>query len=97
MLTASTDTRCTTEPIRCANHTQLPLGFRPEWIRLPKPSTLCPWTGLSRTKMWDIIAAGHAKTVCLRRKGAAKGARLVHLESLLNYLEGLAEVLGDKS
>lgn len=45
--------------------------------------------------MWDIIAAGHAKTVCLRRKGAAKGARLVHLESLLNYLEGLAEVLGD--
>ena len=90
---ASNNTRGTTEPIRAADNSQLPPGFRPEFIRLPKPSTLCPWTGLSRTKMWTILEGGKIKTVCLRRPGAAKGARLVHLESLLEYLHSQAEYL----
>ena len=89
-----TNTGGTAEEIRVADNSQLPAGFRPEFIRLPKPSTLCPWTGLSRSKMWQVLEGGHVKTVCLRRPGAAKGARLVHLESLLSYLHGQAETLG---
>ncbi len=92
--TTHTNTGSTTEPIRGADYTQLPPGFRPEFIRLPKPSTLCPWTGLSRTKMWELLENTNIKTVCLRRPGAAKGARLVHLQSLLEYLHGKAESLG---
>jgi hypothetical protein len=84
----------TVEPIRGADHTQLPPGFRPEFIRLPKPSTLCPWTGLSRTRMWQLLEGSNIKTVCLRKPGAAKGARLVHLHSLLEYLHSQAETLG---
>jgi hypothetical protein len=84
----------TVEPIHGADHTQLPPKFRPEFIRLPKPSTLCAWTGLSRTKMWELLESSDIKTVCLRRPGAIKGARLVHLESLLNYLYKHAETLG---
>jgi hypothetical protein len=63
---------------------------RPEWIRLPKPGTLCPWTGLSRTKLWELIATGKVRSVCLRKEGAKKGARLVLLASLLSHLEALA-------
>lgn len=66
---------------------------KPEFIRLPRPGTLCPWTGLSRSKMWEVLQLGKVKTVCLRKPGAAKGARLIHLASLLDYLYGLAETL----
>jgi hypothetical protein len=44
--------------------------------------------------MWQLLETAPIKTVCLRRPGAAKGARLVHLESLLTYLHGQAETLG---
>jgi len=64
---------------------------KPEFIRLPKAGTLCPFTGLSRTKLWEILCTRKVKTVCLRRPGALKGARLVHLQSLLDYLYSLAE------
>lgn len=94
MTNTSNNTGGTVEPIRAADHTQLPPGFRPEFIRLPKPSTLCPWTGLSRTKMWQLLEGSNIKTVCLRRPGAAKGARLVHLQSLLDYLHANVETLG---
>jgi hypothetical protein len=63
----------------------------PEFIRLPKPGTTCDWTGLSRSKMWEIIQTGKVKTVSLRPPGAAKGARLVHLASLVTYLHSRAE------
>lgn len=66
---------------------------KPEFLRLPKSGTLCPWTGLSRSKMWQVIQSsnGKIKTVCLRRKGAVKGARLIHFDSLMNYLHSIAE------
>lgn len=65
----------------------------PEFIRYPRPSTLCPWTGLSRSKMWEVLqtSRGKVKTVSLRKEGALKGARLIHLKSLLTYLHSLAE------
>jgi hypothetical protein len=85
---ASPNAGMTTAPI-VAQPTQT-ATVRPEWIRLPKPGSLCPWTGLSRTKLWELIANGHVRSVCLRKSGAKKGARLVHLASLLSHLESLA-------
>ena len=65
----------------------------PEFIRLPKTGTLCPYTGLTRSKLNELVLACPAneykpqvKSVCLRQKGAIKGIRLVVFESLLNYL-----------
>jgi hypothetical protein len=84
-------TGSTTDPIRGAENTHT--GLRAEFVRLPKPSSTCPITGLSRSKMWDLIAQGHVKSVCLRKKGAAKGTRLVHLESLLSYLHSQMDVI----
>lgn len=81
----------TTDPIRVADNTHT--GLQTEFVRLPKPSTTCPVTGLSRSGMWGLIADGHVKSVCLRKKGAAKGTRLVHLRSLLDYLHAHTDVI----
>jgi len=92
MPTAYIDTAgSTTDPIRGAENTYD--GLRAEFVRLPKPSTTCPITGLSRSGMWGLIAEGHVKSVCLRKVGAAKGTRLVHLRSLLDYLHAHTDVI----
>lgn len=67
----------------------LTAATRPEWIRLPKPSTLCLWCGLSRSKLWEVLQTGKVRNVCLRKEGALRGARLIHLASLLGYLDSL--------
>ena len=66
----------------------------PEFIRLPKPGQLCPWTGLSRSKMNELIlpcAANDGKppvqSVSLRNKGSLRGTRLVVYESLISFLK----------
>jgi hypothetical protein len=70
----------------------------PEFIRLPRPGMLCNWTGLSRSKLNELILPcsvndfkAPVRSVCLRRKGAAKGARLINLQSLLEYLRQRSE------
>jgi hypothetical protein len=71
---------------------------RPDWIRLPKPGHLCAFTGLSRSKINELIlpsaANGHkpaVKSCSLCKPGAVRGTRLIHLASLLAYLEKHAE------
>ena len=65
----------------------------PQFIRLPKPGTHCPWTGLSRGKLNELVLPTEAnhnrppvRSVSLRPPGALKGVRLIHLESLLKFL-----------
>ena len=65
---------------------------RPEFIRLPIKG-LCPITGLSRSKIYELILPSEAnnykppvKSVSLRKRGQTKGTRLTVLESLLDYL-----------
>jgi hypothetical protein len=78
-----------TAPVQIPEHTPV-TAARPDWIRLPKPGTLCPWCGLSRSKLWEVLQSGKVRNICLRKEGAARGARLIHLASLLGYLGGLA-------
>lgn len=74
---------------------------RPEFIRLPKPRTLCPWTGLSRSKLNELILPstlnGHrppVRSVSLRNRGQVRAVRLINFDSLMAYLRSL-EVAGD--
>ncbi len=71
--------------------TQNTVAARPEFIRLPPRQGLCPWTNLSRTKMCELLETGKIKNVRLRREGAIKGARLISLSSLLEYLHSQAQ------
>ena len=70
----------------------------PEFIRLPIKG-LCPITGLSRSKIYELILPSEANnykppvtSVSLRKTGQLKGTRLVVLQSLLNYLRDEVEV-----
>jgi hypothetical protein len=73
-------------------------GARPEFIRLPKSPGRCAWTGLSRASLNELVLGPGAKveSVVLRRKGASRGIRLIHLDSLLTFLHGaMAQQAGE--
>lgn len=89
--------RLTTVPLEDAAKSSAQIPERPEFIRLPKGG-LCPWTGLSRSKMAQLVLPCRendyrppVRSVCLRRVGAVKGARLVPLQELLDFLYGQLE------
>ena len=69
----------------------------PVYIRMPKGG-LEPFTGLSRAKLYELVTPNErnggkapVKSVSLRQEGSEKGLRLVHLQSLLDYLKAHEE------
>ena len=73
-------------------------SITPEFIRLPKPGTLCRWIGLSRSKLNELILPSPlnsfkppVRSLSLRNRGQIKAVRLIVLDSLLGYLRGLLE------
>ena len=75
-----------------------PASVTPEFIRLPKPGTLCHWTGLSRSKLNELVLPSRlnefkppVRSLSLRNRGQIKAVRLIVLDSLLAYLRGLLE------
>ena len=71
---------------------------KPEFIRLPKPATLCPYTGLSRSKMNELVLPSElnnfkppVKSISLRNRGQIKAVRLVSYDSLLGYIRSFSE------
>ena len=93
-------------PDRSGQHSTQPLtvpavlnganNINPEFIRLPKARGRCPFTGLSRTSLVELVDHGAVKSVKLRKRGSVRGITLLHRESLLGYLHGLAMVGGVK-
>lgn len=71
---------------------------RPEFIRLPKPGTSDPWTGLSRSTLNILVLPCHenrfkppVRSCTLRRAGSTRGVRLIDFQSLLSHINSLAE------
>ena len=69
---------------------------RPEFIRLPKSGTHCAWTGLSRSKLNELILPSPlnshrppVRSISLRNRNQVKAVRLVVLDSLLSFLHRL--------
>jgi hypothetical protein len=93
----------TSVPLSFATAANVAIPLYPEWIRLPKVGSQCNWTGLSRSKLNELILPTKAnrftpavKSICLRKEGAARGGRLVHLRSLLSYLANIADKEGSR-
>lgn len=68
----------------------------PRYIRLPPQKTTCPYSGLSRGKLNELILPTKrnpippVKSIKLPNRGKGKkGVRLVVLESLMAYLQEL--------
>lgn len=83
------ETQWTIAPVLACNSEPV----RPEWIRLPPGGQRCRYTGLTRSFLNSLVLPctlnefkPPVKSVCLRRKGSAKGVRLIHLQSLLDFI-----------
>lgn len=69
--------------------------LRPEWLQLPKSSKRCPVSGLSRSKLNELIlpcaANGYKPPVTSKSlkatKWAKRGIRLYNVASLLAWIE----------
>lgn len=66
---------------------QLTGALKPEWLRIAGAVTLY---GIGRSSLYELIAEGKIKSVCLRQRGSARGIRLISADSLSAYLESLA-------
>lgn len=63
-----------------------------QWSALPAPGHRCPVSGLTRSRLYQLLQTSHGaiRQVSLKEPGRAHGTRLVHVPSLLEYLDGLA-------
>jgi helix-turn-helix protein len=61
---------------------------RPEWLRVDDTVKLF---GISRSKIYELIADRRIKSFCLRERGKIKGIRLISYDALREFLEKEAE------
>lgn len=66
------------------------------FLRLPRPGARCPFTGLSRSTLNELVLPTGSngfkppvKSIVLRKPGALRGIRLILVESLVGYLKSL--------
>lgn len=88
--------RCATSAVTSTSRSYAcssPSSHQPEFIRLPRAGSRCPWTSLSRASLNTLVLGSDApvKSVVLRQRGANRGVRLISLESLLQHLHGQVE------
>ena len=74
----------TTEPIAIGNVNQV----LPEFGRVPDVQKLF---GVKRGILYRWIGEGKIKSVCIREPGNIQGVRLIHLESVRNYINSQLE------
>ena len=64
------------------------IAVRPTYIRAPRTGN-CPHTGLSRSKLYALIGGDNppVKSISLKRGDQQRATRLIHFQSLLDYIE----------
>jgi hypothetical protein len=60
-----------------------------EWARIP---IACATSGIGKSRFYELLneSRGKIKTLLLKSPGARSGARLIHIPSLLAYLDSMA-------
>jgi hypothetical protein len=67
-----------------------PVTLNPRWLRIP---SAVKYSGLSRSRLYELLAQGRIRSICLRsRRDAARGVRLVDRESIDRFMVSLQEV-----
>ena len=66
--------------------------LRPEWLRVEAAVKLF---GISRSKIYELIAARRIKSFCLRERNKVKGIRLISYDSLSEFLKNEAKAQED--
>ena len=58
--------------------------IKPEWIRVTDAVRV---SGMSRSKIYELIKGGKIRSFSKRERGAIRGIRLIFLDSLLEHIE----------
>jgi hypothetical protein len=92
----------TTDTIQIPPRLQVPA--EPEFLRLPPPGVRCPFTGLSRSALNELILPTKqngftppVRSFCLRKRGAKTGIRLVDYASLKAHILSNVETIGNQN
>lgn len=56
----------------------------PEWAR---PLDITRLFGIKRGTLWALMGSGEIRSVSLRKKHQVKGTRLVHVQSVRDFIE----------
>jgi hypothetical protein len=59
----------------------------PEWIRIDEAMAL---TGIRRTRLFQLLKGKRVKSASLAEPGQRGAVRLIHRQSLLDYIESRA-------
>lgn len=62
-----------------------------DWLRLPRPKSRCPITGLSRTTLEELVRDRRLPAKKLRRPGGLRGITLINREALLRFVSELPD------
>ena len=66
-----------------------PVTLNPRWLRIP---SAVKYSGLSRSRLYELIVEGSIKSICLKsHRDALRGVRLVDRESVDLFMERLQE------
>ena len=69
--------------------------LNPRWLRIP---SAVKYSGLSRSRLYELIAQARIKSICLKsHNNALRGVRLVDKESIDLFMESLQEVVSRRS
>ena len=64
------------------------IGTKPLWIRLPRPREKCPYTGLSRTGLIELVRERKIKSVVVKSNPeATRGTVMINYDALMAYIE----------
>lgn len=64
------------------------IPIRAEWLRVPDAIRA---SGIGRSLLYELIRERKIKSVCLRKRNAQRGIRLISADSLNNFIESAAE------
>ena len=62
--------------------------LQPKYLRIPAAVS---YSGMSRAKLYQLMAEGQIKSISVRRKGRVRGLRMILAESLDHFLASFEE------
>jgi hypothetical protein len=70
-----------------------PVTLNPRWLRIP---SAVKYSGLSRSRLYELLAQGLIKSLCLKSHNKAlRGVRLIDKESIDLFMESLRQVVSE--
>jgi len=73
------------------DHVRMDTQFDTQPIEFGRFDDLQRRFGIRRSKAYELIEAGQIKSVCVKKKGARSGIRLIDFASVREFLRGQAE------